>query len=123
MPSRNTNHNTKSTVGYNNKLKRVTPNMKLGVNSDVNADGTVSVGIKHNLGVSKVKLPHASHVLRKVAEKVEILVVVVKRILLRRLLKRLVRSLQIHLRVLTKHELNLILIMIAATVGAWLLFR
>ena len=57
MPSRNTNHNTKSTVGYNNKLKRVTSNMKLGVNSDVNADGTVSAGIKHNLGVSKVKLP------------------------------------------------------------------
>ena len=43
-------------------MKRVTPNMTLGVNSDVNADGTVSVGIKHNLGVSKVKLPHASHV-------------------------------------------------------------
>ena len=42
--------NTESTVGYNNKLKRVTPNMKLGVNSDVNADGTVSVGIEHNLG-------------------------------------------------------------------------
>ena len=115
--------NTESTVGYNNKLRRVTPNIKLGVNSDANADGTVNVGIKHNLGVSKVKLPHASHVLRKVAEKVEILVVVVKRILLRRLLKRLVRSLQIHLRVLTKHELNLILIMIAATAGAWLLFR
>ena len=59
---------TESTVGYNNKLKRATPNMKLGVNSDVNADGTVSVGIKHNLGVSKVKLPHAiQHVLRKAA--------------------------------------------------------
>ena len=57
MPSRMV-FNTESTVGYNNKLKRVTPNMKLGVNSDVNADGTVSVGIKHNLGVSKVKLPH-----------------------------------------------------------------
>ena len=49
MPSRMV-INTESTVGYNNKLKRVTPNMKLGVNSDVNADGTVSVGIEHNLG-------------------------------------------------------------------------
>ena len=42
MPSRMV-INTKSTVGYNNKLKRVTPNMKLGVNSDVNANGTVTV--------------------------------------------------------------------------------
>ena len=74
MPSRMV-INTESTVGYNNKLKRVTPNMKLGVNSDVNSDGTVSVGIKHNFGESKVKLlhalqKHASHVLRKAAEKV-----------------------------------------------------
>ena len=42
----------------------------------MNADGTVSVGIKHNLGVSKVKLPHViqkhvSHVLLKAAKKVE----------------------------------------------------
>ena len=58
MPSRMV-INTESTVGYNNKLKRATTNLKLGVNSDVNADGTVEVGIKHNLGVSKGKLPHA----------------------------------------------------------------
>ena len=45
--------NTESTVGYNNKLKRVTTKMKLGVNSEVNADGTVSVGIHHNLGRAK----------------------------------------------------------------------
>ena len=50
--------NTESTVGYNNKLKRVTTNMKLGVDSDVNDNGTVSVGIQHNLGTSKKKLPH-----------------------------------------------------------------
>ena len=62
MPSRMV-INTESTVGYINKLKRVTNDMKLGVNSDVNADGTVSVGIKHNLGASKVKLPHAVHML------------------------------------------------------------
>ena len=48
MPSRMV-VNTQSTVAYNNKLKRVTPNMKLGPNSDVNADGSVSVGIKYNL--------------------------------------------------------------------------
>ena len=67
---------TESTVGYNNKLKRATTNMKLGVNSDMNADGAVAVGIRHNLGVSKVKVPHilqnhASHVVRKAADKME----------------------------------------------------
>ena len=45
-----------SRMVINRESKRVTPNVKLGVYSDVNADGTVSVGIKHNLGESKVKL-------------------------------------------------------------------
>ena len=51
--------NTESTVGYNNKLKKATPNMKLGVNGDVNTDQK-SVGIKRNLGTSKVDLPHTT---------------------------------------------------------------
>ena len=49
--------NTESTIGYNNRLKRVEPSMKLGVNTDVNSK-SVPVGIKHNLGKSKVLLPH-----------------------------------------------------------------
>ena len=57
MPSRMV-INTESTVGYNNKLKRVTQKIKVGVNSDINADGTVGVGIRHNLGKNKVALPH-----------------------------------------------------------------
>ena len=72
MPSRMV-INTESTVGYNNKLKRVSPSMKLGVNYDVNVDSG-EVGIKNNLGVSKVKLPHVQHVVshvRKAAEKLE----------------------------------------------------
>ena len=52
--------NTESTVGYNNKLKRTTEKMKLGVNSDVNGVGQ-PVGIRHNLGVSNIGLPHLSH--------------------------------------------------------------
>ena len=56
MPSRMV-INTESTIGYNNRLKRVEPTMKLGVNSDVNSK-SVKVGIKHNLGKSKVLLPH-----------------------------------------------------------------
>ena len=34
---------TESTVGYNNKLKRVNSMMHLGVNPDVNVDGTVDM--------------------------------------------------------------------------------
>ena len=66
MPSRMV-INTESTIGYNNRLKRVEPTMKLGVNTDVNSK-SVSVGIKHNLGKSKVLLPHTSVVKKRVAE-------------------------------------------------------
>ena len=64
MPSRMV-INTESTIGYNNRLKRVEPSMKLGVNTDVNSK-SVSVGIKHNLGKSKVLLPHTSVVKKMV---------------------------------------------------------
>ena len=64
MPSRMV-INTESTIGYNNRLKRVEPTMKLGVNTDVNSK-SVPVGIKHNLGKSKVSLPHTSVVKEKV---------------------------------------------------------
>ena len=58
MPSRMV-INTESTIGYNNRLKRVEPAMKLGVNTDVNSK-SVPVGIKHNLvkSITKVLLPH-----------------------------------------------------------------
>ena len=56
--------NTESTVGYNNRLKRVEPNMRLGVNTDVNVK-IVPVGIKHGFGKSKVLLPHTSVVKKK----------------------------------------------------------
>ena len=61
--------NTESTIGYNNRLKRVEPSMRLGVNSDVNSKSG-PVGIKHNLGKSKVLLPHTS-VVKKVLVKNE----------------------------------------------------
>ena len=80
----------------------------------------MSVGIKHNLGESKVKLPHAIHKdvskgLRKAAEKVESLSSSKKDP--ETFEKDTPKSTH------TKHELNLMLIMIAATAGAWLLFR
>ena len=58
MPS-NMIINTESIVGYNNNLMKATGDMKFGVNSNVNLE-TKTVGISHNLGSSKVKLPHAA---------------------------------------------------------------
>jgi len=48
--------NTQSIIGYNNKLQKATTDMKFGVNN-INTE-TKSVGIKHNFGISKVKLIH-----------------------------------------------------------------
>ena len=57
MPS-NLVINTESIVGYNNELQKANDGMQFGVNVGVN-EKSKSVGIKHNLGKSKVKLPHA----------------------------------------------------------------
>ena len=56
MPS-NLVINTESIVGYNNELQKADEGMQFGVNVGVN-EKSKSVGIKHNLGESKVKLPH-----------------------------------------------------------------
>ena len=75
MPS-NLVINTESIVGYNNELQKATENMRFGVNVGVN-EKSKAVGIKHNLGDSKVKLPHVvvkkkvSKVVPKVVPKVE----------------------------------------------------
>ena len=50
--------NTESVVGYNNKLKKATSFMKIGVNSDLNIPVRRSVS-KHNFGSGAVKLPHS----------------------------------------------------------------
>ena len=92
-------------------MKRVTPNMKLGVNSDVNADGIVSVGIKHNLGVSKVKLPHASQLNMKIKDENHTKISEEKDLM------------DSYTPTTSKHELNLIVITIAAAGVAWYIFR
>ena len=56
MPS-NLVINTESIVGYNNELQKASEGMQFGVNVGVN-EKSKSVGVKHNLGDSKVKLPH-----------------------------------------------------------------
>ena len=50
--------NTESVVGYNNKLKKATSFMKIGVNSDLNIPVRRSTP-KHNFGSGAVKLPHS----------------------------------------------------------------
>ena len=50
--------NTESVVGYNNKLKKATSFMKIGVNSDLNIPVKRSAP-KHNFGTGAVKLPHS----------------------------------------------------------------
>ena len=59
MPS-NLVINTESIVGYNNELQKAGDGMEFGVNDGVN-EKSKGVGIKHNLGDSKVKLPHVFH--------------------------------------------------------------
>ena len=50
--------NTESVVGYNNKLKKATRRMKIGINSDLNIPVRRSTQ-KHNFGRGAVKLPHS----------------------------------------------------------------
>ena len=50
--------NTESVVGCNNKLKKATSFMRIGVNSDLNIPVRRSAP-KHNLGSGAVKLPHS----------------------------------------------------------------
>ena len=56
MPS-NLVINTESIVGYNNELQKASEDMKFGVNETVN-EKSKKVGVRHNMGGSKVKLPH-----------------------------------------------------------------
>ena len=50
--------NTESVVGYNNKLKKATIFMKIGINSDLNIPVRRSTQ-KHNFGRGAIKLPHS----------------------------------------------------------------
>ena len=60
--------NTESVVGYNNKLKKATSFMRIGVNSDLNIPVRRSA-LKHKLGSRAVKLPHSGVETRVVKSK------------------------------------------------------
>ena len=51
--------NTASKIGYNNDLRRASPQMRLGVNDNVNVDIKQTGIPKNNFVPSKNKLPHA----------------------------------------------------------------
>ena len=91
MPSRLV-INTESTIGYNNQLKQATPDMKLGVNSDINL-GTKKASIKPmDGGPSKINPPnsHPSNPIHKQAmEALGLGEKKVRKQVLRRLLLRL----------------------------------
>ena len=118
MPSRMV-INTESTIGYNNRLKRVEPTMKLGVNTDVNSK-TVPVGIKHNLGKSKVLLPHTS----VVKKRVDVKKAAVERPKIDEV-KNETPSTKTHQDKpeTSKHEINLAVITIVVGGLAWFMFR
>ena len=120
--------NTESVVGYNNKLKKTTSFMKIGVNSDLNIPVRRSVS-KHNFGSGAVKLPH-SGVERKYidpvpASKSENKAKQAKQAETKetRVVKNEKRETSEAKNVYTSHEINLNVLIIVAGGLAWFLFR
>ena len=114
--------NTESVVGYNNKLKKATSFMKIGVNSDLNIPVRRSAP-KHNFGAGAVKLPH-SGVERKYIDPVP---GTSKNNYQETKETRVVKSEKSEASeaktVYTSHETNLNVLIIVAGGLAWFLFR
>ena len=116
--------NTESVVGYNNKLKKATSFMKIGVNSDLNIPVRRSVS-KHNFGSGAVKLLH-SGVERKYIEPLPVGTSKNNYQENKAETKetRVVKSEKSETKtVYTSHETNLNVLIIVAGGLAWFLFR
>ena len=111
MPS-NLVINTESIVGYNNELQKADENMQFGVNVGVN-ENSKGAGIKHNLGDSKVQLPHkvTTRVVDKKPVKANVSISPPKPVVVE----------DSHIE--TSHETNKTVWMIGAVGLGWLLFR
>ena len=107
--------NTESVVGYNNKLKKATSFMRIGVNSDLNIPVRRSAQ-KHNLGSRAVKLPHSGVETQKTKE-----TQVVKSEKSEK--SEETAELEKAKSVSTSHENNLNVLIIVAGALAWFLFR
>ena len=111
--------NTERVVGYNNKLKKATSFMKIGVNSDLNIPVWRSVS-KHNFGSGAIKLPH-SGVERKYIDPVPVAKPKNKAKQAETKETRVVKSET--KTVSPSHETNLNVLIIVAGGLAWFLFR
>ena len=117
--------NTESVVGYNNKLKKATSFMKIGVNFDLNIPVRRSVS-KHNFGSGAIKLPHTG-VERKYIEPLPVAKppqVGTSKNKAETKETRVVKSEKRETKtVYTSHETNLNVLIIVAGGLAWFLFR
>ena len=123
--------NTESVVGYNNKLKKATTFMRIGVNSDLNIPVRRSA-LKHNLGSRAVKLPHSGVETRVVKSKTKEKQVVKRETKETQVPKSKTsetreasetREVSETKTVSTSHETNLNVLIIVAGGLAWFLFR
>ena len=109
--------NTESVVGYNNKLKKATSFMRIGVNSDLNIPVRRSAP-KHNLGSGAVKLPHSGVETQETKE------TTVKQPAKQQAETKETRVVKSETKtVSTSHETNLNVLIIVAGGLAWFLFR
>ena len=109
--------NTESVVGYNNKLKKATSFMRIGVNSDLNIPVRRSAP-KHNFGSGAVKLPHSGVETQETKE------TTVKQPAKQQAETKETRVVKSETKtVSTSHENNLNVLIIIAGGLAWFLFR
>ena len=118
--------NTESVVGYNNKLKKATSFMRIGVNSDLNIPVRRSA-LKHNLGSRAVKLPHSGVETQETKEK-QVVKSRTKETQVSKSKTRETRDSETRessetKTVSTSHETNLNVLIIVAGGLAWFLFR
>ena len=117
--------NTESVVGYNNKLKKATRRMKIGINSDLNIPARRSTQ-KHNLGSGAVKLPHSGVETQETKEKQVVKSDSEAGVKLRTKETQVPKSdseAGVTKTVSTSHENNLNVLIIIAGGLAWFLFR
>ena len=108
--------NTESVVGYNNKLKKATSFMKIGVNSDLNIPVKRSAP-KHNFGSGAAKLPHSGVETQNNYQETKETRVVKSETKETQVPKSEAKT------VYTSHETNLNVLIIVAGGLAWFLFR
>ena len=119
--------NTESVVGYNNKLKKATSFMRIGINSDLNIPVRRSTP-KHNFGPGAVKLPHSGVEIQETKETQVVKSDSEAGAKLRTKEKQVPKSETIDSKsetktVSTSHETNLNVLIIVAGGLAWFLFR